>query len=240
MSSPHDIDTWLAETRTRPQVFNHNPRLAAAEFKGFELANEVTMVNADGATERVYLFARKGGKDEVLLRISVCDHDSDLQALFGLRGALDHMMNPDIARAAGKGAKAAGIGFEVTGEGGEGAGAAMFSIGNVSVTVHSAGDKPVGVAAAAAHVGRLLAGAPDKAALGAGRVEAFSPQPVRLGAGEQLTLVEELPEDGPEAARIQVVAPDGEFRREGRSLLYLARADGPQRISLFTHRQRAG
>lgn len=237
MSSPHDVDTWLAETRARPRVFNHNPRLAAAEFKGFELANEVAMVNADGATERVYLFARKGSKDEVLLRVSVCDHDSDLQALIGLRGALDHMMNPDIARAAGK---AAGIGFEVRREGGDGAGAAMFSIGNVSVTVHSAGDKPVGVAAAAAHVGRLLAGAPDRAALGAGWVEAFSPQPVRLGAGEQLTLVEELPEDGPDAARIQVVAPDGEFRREGRSLIYLARADGPQRISLFTHRPRAG
>jgi hypothetical protein len=52
-----------------------------------------------------------------------------------------------------------------------------------------------------------------------------------------LTLIEELPEDRPDANRIQVLAPDGEFRRDGRSLVYIARADGPQRISLFTHRQ---
>lgn len=238
MSSPHDVDTWLAEISARPRVFNHNPRLAAAEFKGFELANEVTMVNADGAAEHVYLFAKKGSKEEVLLRVSVCDHDSDLQALIGLRGALDHTMNPDIARA--KPAKVAGIGFEARGEGGDGAGAAVFSIGNVSVTVHSAGAKPVNVATAAAHVGKLLSGAPDKAALSTGRVEAFAPQPVRLGAGEVLTLIEELPEDRPGSARIQVIAPDGEFRRDGRSLVYLARGDGPQRISLFTHRPQGG
>jgi hypothetical protein len=240
MDSQHSVEAWLGEINRRPRVFNHNPRLVATEFKGFELANEVTMVNSRGAVEHVYMFAKKGAGDEALLRVSICDHDSAQHALIGLREVLDNMMNPDIPRATGKLGKATDIGFAMPGERGEGLGAAVFSIGNVSITVHSAGPKPLNVTTAALHVSKLLSAAPDKAAISAERVVPFSPAPVQLGAGEVLTLIEELPEDRPDANRIQVIAPDGELRREGRSLVYVGRDDGPQRISLFTHTQRIG
>jgi hypothetical protein len=240
MDSQYNVETWLDEIDRRLRVFNHNPRLVATEFKGFELANEVTMVDSRGAAEHVYMFAKKGAGDEALLRVSICDHDSAQHALMALREVLDNMMNPDIPRATDKLGKAADIGFARRGERGDGLGAAVFSVGNVSITVFSAGPKPLNITMAALHVGKLLSAAPDKAAIGAGRVVPFSPAPVRLGAGEMLTLIEELPEGRPGADRIQVIAPDGEIRREGRSLVYVGRDDGPQRIALFTHTQREG
>lgn len=237
MDSNQDVESWLAEIARRPSVFNHNLRLHAGEFRGFDLANEVTMAGSNGATEHVYLFAKRGAAEETLMRVSVCDHDDTRHALAGLRETLDHSMRPDHPRAADKLGKLADIGFALPAERNEGLGAAWFSVGNVAVTMHSAGATPIDVSAAAAHLGTMLAGTPKQAALRSKRATAFSPTPVELRAGEALPLIEQLPEGRPGADRIQVIAPDGEFRREGAALVYVARSSGPQRIALFTHTQ---
>lgn len=237
MDSYQDVESWLAEMTRRPSVFNHNLRLRPAEFRGFDLANEVAMAGPNGAAEHVYLFAKRGAVDETLMRVSVCDHDDTRHALLGLRETLDNSMRPEHPRASGKLGKLADIGFALPGERDQGVGAAWFSVGNVAVTLHSAGATPLDVSAAAAHVGKLLAGAPDKATLKAERAKAFAPAPVELRAGDALTLIEQLPEARPGAERIQVIAPDGELRRDGTALVYVARGSGPQRIALFTHVQ---
>ena len=238
-------------------MFNHNPRLRSGEFRGFELVNEVAMAAPNGALEHVYVFARRGGAEEALLRVGICAHDDTRHALLALREALDHSMNPAIARAAGALGRRVDVGFASRGErgdegdkrgdkrgderGSKGAaqalGAASFTVGNVVVTVQSAGMAAVDVAAAAAHLAKLLAVAPGKAALHSGRATSFFPAGVELRRDQALTLIDPLPEPRPGADRIQLLAPDGTFRREGAALVYIAGASGAQRVALFTHAQ---
>ncbi len=242
MDSHQDVDSWLAEIAGRPSVFNHNPRLRSAEFRSFELVNQVTLAGANGATENVYLFARQTRGGEAVLRVAVSAHDDTRHALLALREGLDNSMNPDIPRAASRLAKLVDIGFALGAERGQrgvGLAAASFSVGNVSVTLNSVGESAVDVSAAATHIGKLLATPPDKTALKSGRARLFAPTDVELRAGQALTLIEQLPEARPGAERIQLLAPEGEFRRDGTALLYVARAKGPQRIELFTHAQPA-
>jgi hypothetical protein len=237
MDSKQDVDTWLAEIATRPSVFNHNLRLRAAEFKGFDLVNEVQMAAPNGAAEHVYLFAKRKARDETLLRVSLSTHDDTRHALLALHDVVDNSMNPDIARAPGKLAKLVDIALAPRVEREQGLAAASFSVGNVAVTVHSVGAVTVDVSAAAVHLGKVLGVAPDKATLKSERAKSFAPAGVELRAGQALTLVEQLPEARPGAERIQLIASDGEFRREGVTLVYVARSSGPQRIELFTHAQ---
>ena len=237
MDSKQDVDSWLAEIAARPSVFNHNLRLRAAEFKGFDLVNVVQMAAPNGATEHVYLFAKRKAGDETLLRVSVSTHDNTRHALLALRDVVDNSMNPDIARAPGKLAKLVDIALAPRVEREQGLAAASFSVGNVAVTLHSVGTVTVDVSAAAVHLGKVLGVAPDKVTLKSERAKSFAPAGVELLTGQALTLVEQLPEARPGTERIQLIASDGEFRREGATLVYVARSSGPQRIELFTHVQ---
>ena len=237
MESHHDVDTWLAEMAGRPRVFNHNLRLHAGEFKGFELVNEADIVGSNGALEHVYIFARRKAADETLLRVGVAEHADARHALLALRELLDNSMNPDVSRAAGKLGKLADIGFALGGEGDKGLGLALLNVGNVAVTVRSVGKAPVDVSAPAGLLGKILAVPPDKALLRSGRAKSLPPPGAELSAGQVLTLIERLPEAGPGADRIQVIAPDGELRRDGAALVYVATASGPPRIAGFTHAQ---
>jgi hypothetical protein len=261
MDSYPDTDTWQAEIAGRPSVFNHNPRLRSGEFRGFELVNEVAMAAPNGALEHVYVFARRGAAEGALLRVGICAHDDTRHALLALREALDHSMKPAIARASGAFGRIVDIGFASRGERGDvgdergdgrddkrgsksarkGAApaldAASFTVGNVVVTVQSAGMAVVDVSAAAAHLAKLLAVAPGKPALRSGRATSFAPAGVELRRDQALTLIDPLPEPRPGADRIQLLAPDGTFRREGTALVYIAGAGGAQRVALFTHAQ---
>ena len=238
MDSHRNVDNWLAEIATRPRVFNHNLHLRAGTFKGFDLVNTVTMDAPHGATETVYLYARRKGKgaaDEVL-RVGISAHDDTRLALLALGQALDQCMNPDLPRAAGKLGKLADIGFAVRGEhDGKGLGAASFNVGNVTVTVHSVGAAGIDVAPAAAQLGQWLARVPDDNARRAGLVTAFAPPSVRLQVGQALTLVEQLPESRADAPRIQVLARGGELRREGAALVFVAGDGGAQDVALYSH-----
>ncbi|HET7791896.1 MAG TPA: hypothetical protein VFL64_00805 [Rhizobacter sp.] len=238
MASLHDVDELLGEIAGRPSVFNHNLRLAASEFSGYELVNEVSLAGSNGSTEHVYLYAQRKAATETLLRVSVSEHPDARHALLALIESLDNSMNPEVARAGGKLAKLADIGFVRAGEGdGKGLGVALLSVGNAAVSVRSAGKAPADVTAAAERVGKLLGTPPDKSTQRAGRASALPPPAARMSAGEVLTLIEKLPEGGPAADRIQVIAPRGELRRDGDALVYVAVDDGSPQIAGYTHPQ---
>jgi hypothetical protein len=242
MQSPHDIDAWLTETAGRPRVFNHNLRLRAGEFSGYELVNEALIAGSNGSAEHVYIYARRKAATETLLRVSVAEHPDARHALLALQEMLDNSMNPDAARAGGKLGRLADIGFALAGEGegkaeGKGLGAAVLSVGNVALSVRSVGKAPADVSAAAEHVGKLLVTPPAKSSQRAGHAAALPPPAARMSAGEVLTLIEHLPEGGPAADRIQVIAPAGELRREGDSLVYVAADSGAPQIAGYTYAQ---
>lgn len=238
MESHHDVDAWLAETAGRPSVFNHNLRLRAGEFKGYELVNEARIAGSNGSTEHVYIYARRNAATETLLRVSVTEHPDARHALLALQETLDNSMNPEAARASGKLGRLADIGFALTSEGTDkGLGGALLSVGNVALSVRSVGKAATDVSAAAERVGKLLITPPDKNTQRAGHAAALPPPAAKMRAGEALTLIEHLPDSGPGADRIQVIAPAGELRREGASLVYVAAADGSPQIAGYTHSQ---
>jgi len=244
------IDGWTAEVAsdtTRPRVFNHNLQLRASSFKGFELVNTVAMDAPDGAAETVYLFAPRAmnkGEPERLLRVGLGTRDDTRGALLALGQVLDNCMNPDIPRLSRKKGvlgQLVDIGFALPGADqagrstGKGLAAATFTVGNTVVTLQSVGATVLDVAPAATQLGQWLAHAPDAKARQGGQATAFEPRNVRLQAGQTLTLVERLPEPGPGAARIQVLAHGGELRREGAALVFVADTSGTQDVALFSH-----
>jgi hypothetical protein len=238
MESHHDVDAWLAELAGHPSVFNHNLRLRAGEFKGYELVNEVRIAGSNGCTEHVYIYALRKAATETLLRVSVTEHPDARHALLALQETLAHSMNPEVDRAGGKLARLADIGFALAGEDkGKGLGGALLSVGNVALSVRSVGKAAADVSAAAEHVGKLLVTPPDKSTQRAGHAAALPPPAAKMRAGETLTLIEHLPDTGPAADRIQVIAPAGELRREGDSLVYVAAADGSPQVAGYTHSQ---
>lgn len=240
MQSHHDIDAWLAEMTGRPRVFNHNLRLRAGEFKGYELVNEARIAGSNGIAEHVYIYAKRKAATETLLRVSVAEHPDARHALLALIEALDNSMNPEVARAGGKLGRIADIGFALGSEGegkGMGLGGALFGVGNVALSVRSVGKAAADVSAAAERVGKLLVTPPDKSTQRAGHAAALPPPAAKMRAGEVLTLIEHLPDAGPGADRIQVIVPSGELRREGDSLVYVATADGSPQIAGYTHTQ---
>jgi hypothetical protein len=235
MESPHNVEAWIAEVAGRPSVFNHNVRLSGNEFRGFELVNEVELTGSNGLAERVYLYARRTGEREALLRVSLSEQDDTRYGLLSLRDGLDNSMQPDPARAAGKLAKLVDVGFAQRDESGAGMGAVSFTVGNVGVTLRSAGDEPVDVAAAAAQLAKLLAGPPDKTSLKSGLAKALKPARIDLKAGHAGAVIDALPDPVSSGVRVQLIAPDGEFRREGSTLFYAARSDGKARIERFEY-----
>jgi len=238
MESLHDVDAWLAEIAKRPSVFNHNLRLRAGEFKGYALVNEAVLTGSNGAAEHVYIYALRNAATETLLRVSVTEHPDARHALLAMAEALDHCMNPEVARAGGKLGRLADLGFTAQGEGGKGLGLALLSVGNVALSLRSAGKGAADVAAPAEHVGKMLSTPPAKGAQREGQAAALPPPKVELRAGEVLTLIEHLPATGPGAERIQVIAPEGgELRREGDALVYVSTVRGSPRIEGYTHSQ---
>jgi hypothetical protein len=235
MESPHNVEAWIAEVAGRPSVFNHNVRLSGSEFRGFELVNEVELTGSIGLPERVYIYARRTGEREALLRVSLSEQDDTRYGLLTLRDDLDHSMRPDPARSAGKLAKLIDVGFAQRDESGAGMGAVSFTVGNVAVTLRSAGDEPVDVAAAAAQLAKMLAGPPDKASLKSGLARARKPARVDLKAGQAGTVIDALPDPVPSGVRVQLFAPDGEFRRQGNTLIYTACSDGKARIERYEY-----
>lgn len=233
------LSTWIAEAAQRPPVFNHNLQLSPAQFKGFELVNTVAMAAPPGSTETVYLYARRpAGREAGLLRVSVGSHADGPAALLALGQQLEGCMNPQIPRAEGELARRAHIGFEAGATGtaqGPGGGAALFTVGNVTVAMASVGDEPVDVAPLAARLGRWLADPPLATALRAERATAYAPAAVRLDAGQSLTLVERLPPAAPGAPRLQARAASGTLRREGDALVYVAGKAGSHGVALFSH-----
>lgn len=238
MESHHDVDAWLAEMAGRPRVFNHNLRLRAGEFTGYELVNEALIAGSNGTTEHVYIYALRKAATETLLRVSVAEHPDARHALLAMIEALDNSMNPEVARASSKLARLADIGFALASEGDDkGLGGALLSVGNVALSVRSVGKASADVSAAAERVGKLLGTPPDKSTQRAGHAAALPPPATKMRAGEVLTLIEHLPDTGPGADRIQVIAAAGELRREGDSLVYVAAADGSPQVAGYTHTQ---
>jgi hypothetical protein len=113
--------------------------------------------------------------------------------------------------------------------------AISFARGNAYISVRSAGDRVIDVTATAERLDRTMRLPPEPSADGGATIEERSVEVASRHDGEELVIVDSIVLTA-HGGWLKVVAPDGELRREGDSLIYIARSVGPTRIRTFVVR----
>jgi hypothetical protein len=233
MESQHDIEQWAAETDLGRHIFNYNFRMTGNELRGWELLKTVNLQSEPGVTERVYMWQKKKSEGQQLVRISIAELPSWWNAQGQLSNELDHSMRPDIPRGTGKLANTGDINFIGKPPESKVVASMLFTRGNLSVSISSAGEKSVDVSKIAALLDHMFSEPPDKADVEKGTVAALSPKSLQVRENEAFTVIETIPEPVARGGWLKVIAPDGELRREDDALVYVSPKSGRKRIGKY-------
>jgi hypothetical protein len=234
MSAQYDAETWATETTLGRRVFNVNFRLTGTELRGWELVNSDTAQHAPGVTERVYIWKKKGAKRETLIRVEIVELDDWRIAQQHLQARLLDCMRPDIPRAGRALAATGDVAFAGRDDATNATAAVFFARGNVLVSVMSAGEAVVDVSPAARTLDAALREPPKDAELSSGVAEQRSPRSFEVEEGQPVAIVERLSQ-ATASAWLKVIAPDGELRREGDRLVYVAERGGRKRVGQYSY-----
>ena len=109
--------------------------------------------------------------------------------------------------------------------------------GNVDVTVRSGGDQTIPVGDLALRLDRMLNERPSKAQLLSRRVKTLSIKLSERQARGPYAVIRSLPREVGRDGWLQVIAPDGELRREGNAILYVGGEPGPKTVESFLRRR---
>ncbi|HEV8545673.1 MAG TPA: hypothetical protein VGQ64_05235 [Candidatus Limnocylindrales bacterium] len=113
--------------------------------------------------------------------------------------------------------------------------AISFARGNAYVSVRSAGDRVVDVTAAVERLDQSMRLPLERSGVDGARVEEGVLEVTSHEDGEERVIIESIVHTA-HGGWLKVLAPDGELRREGDSLIYVARSVGPTRIRTFVMR----
>lgn len=240
MDSPYNVEEWLATTAAKRAVFNSNYRMTGTEIKGWDLVNTVPMYDKPGANEIVYVWEKRKSEGLEMIRISIAELGDRVNALHALKGTLDNAMHPQVPRSEGKLARSSDITFAERAPDAGPVAAIYFTVGNVEVAINSAGDKEVDVSGVAAMLGEAFGAPPKPTAIKNKRAQPLPAKRVRSGPGEPALLIDKLPEPGSAGGWVKVIAPGGELKREGDSLVYVASDGGAKEVKGFVMAVEAG
>jgi hypothetical protein len=140
-------------------------------------------------------------------------------------------MRPDIPRAGGSLAEAGDVSF--AGYEAKAAASVFFARGNVLVSVASAGDTTVDVTAPAKKFDTALRERPKDTELTSGLAEQRSPRSFDMKEDQPVTVIESVSRAIAAGARVKVIAPDGELRREDDRLVYVSERGGRKRVGQY-------
>jgi hypothetical protein len=113
--------------------------------------------------------------------------------------------------------------------------AVSFARGNSYVSVRSAGDRVVDVTAAVERLDQSMRLPLELSGVDGARVEEGVLEVTSHEDGEERVIIESIVHTA-HGGWLKVLAPDGELRREGDSLIYVARSVGLTRIRTFVMR----
>jgi len=237
MNTPNDMGAWRAAAAGVPALFIHNYRMRGAELKGWELVNVADMADSPGATEHVYVWARKGRDGKALLRVAVSEFSDVGSALAGLRAVLANSMNPEAHAAPNALVPGAGVAFAARAAASKGAKAAKaelqaawLQLGNLTLRIDSVGDEPADVAPLVKLLATSFTKPPSDKALAGSQASEVKPG---TRAGAAAPLIENLAEHTQDSRWVQVLAPSGDLRREGDAVLYTGTAAGRRAARSF-------
>lgn len=233
MESKYDIKEWAAETTLGRHIFNVNYRMVGNEFRGWELVKTVIMHQAPELSEKVYMWQKKGSDGHQLVRVSVAELPDWQNAHTQLSKALHHSMRSDIPRGTAKLAATGDINFVAKAPKSRAVTSLYFTRGNLTVTVMSAGDKPVDVTKLAMALDSLFTEAPDSTDVEEGLVKELSPKTLQVKAKKTMPVIEHVSEAIAKGGWLKIIASDGELKREDDALVYTSATKGRKRIGKY-------
>jgi hypothetical protein len=235
MESPYRIDEWAEATLEGRRIFNTGFRLLGDELPNFHLLKTVPMVYSGGQDELVYIW--QGTDPREMLRIAIAERSDWRQAQSRLREDLEIAMRGNIPRGSGALASVGDIVYEGREPESDIPAAVSFARGNVFASVRSGGNRVVDVSLAARWLDDRISRAPTAVELQDPRVRARALDVTASQPGEARVVVESIAKMAADGW-LKVVAPDGELRREGDSLVYLSGSAGRTRLEAFVTRPR--
>jgi len=233
MDLQYKVEEWGARTSLGRRVFNYNYHISGREFRGREMLKKVTMQEAPGVAENVYLVQGTRDQREDLVRIGIAELDNWRSAQERLLQELTQSMRPEIPQGTGKLARLGDVSFVARDPKSDMPAAISFSRGNVCVSVRSVGKKDVDVSVVAASLERKLFEPPTKAKVEKGLARMRRPAAVDVKADEACVLLENLPKAAPRGEWLKVITPDGELDRRGNALVFVSPQGGKKRIAIF-------
>lgn len=108
----------------------------------------------------------------------------------------------------------------------------VFSLGNVTITISSVGDKTADVSAIALHLDHTRGETSFKEELKAGKAERLTKDALKVKMGQKSTFIECLPERETTGWH-KLIAPDGEIKREDDAIVYASPSAGEKKIERY-------
>ena len=235
MSAHYDTAEWAAETTLGRRVFNANFRMTGNELPGWQLVNSASTEHESGVIERIYVWRKSGARRETLIRAGIVELDSWRAAQQHQLITLLNCMRPDIPRAKGALAATGDISFAASERKSKALASVFFTRGNVLVSLASVGDTAVDVSALAKKLDASLREPPKKGELTKGLAEQRSPRSFDVKKTQPIAVIDGLSRVVATGARVKVIAPDGELRREDDRLIYLPEGKGRKRVGQYIY-----
>jgi hypothetical protein len=231
----YKTDEWAEETIDGRRIFNAGFRMLGDELPDWHLLKTVPMETSRDDGELAYMWEGPEGAGRELLRIGTAELPDWRTAQQRLREELEMSMRPDIPRGSGSQASVGDIAFVGRDPESDVPAAISFARGNACFSVRSVGDRVVDVTAAAARLDRALSQPPARSEVASERVEEGSLEADSREEGDERVIIESIVGTS-RGGWLKVLAPAGELRREGDSLIYVSGSAGPTRIRTFVVR----
>jgi hypothetical protein len=239
VETPHSLDEWAHETIDGRRIFNAGFQILGDELPDWQLIKAVPMETSRRGGELAYIWQQPDGTGRALLRLQIAELPDWRLAQRRLREDLEMSMRPNIPRGTGHLASIGDIAFVARDPESDIPGAISFARGNIFSSVRSVGDEIVDVSAAAEWLDRAIGQPPSKSELADARLEARTLEAAAREAGEERVIIDSIGRAS-DGGWLKVLASEGELRRQGDSLIYLAGAAGPARVETFVKHSSAG
>jgi hypothetical protein len=212
-----------------PRIFNAGFRMVGDELAGWHLLRTMPVEASGGLRELVYVWEGPEGAGRELLRIGTAE-------LPDWRLAHERLAaSPGTGRANESSGSVGDIAVVERDSETDLPAAIAFARGNAYVSVRSAGDRVIDVTAAAERLDETMRLPPEPSAVDGAGVEEGLLEITSHEDGEERVIIDSIVHTA-HGGWLKVLAPDGELRREGDSLIYVARSVGPTRIRTFVVR----
>ena len=232
MELNYDLKSWASETDLGRRIFNYNFRMLGREIPGWQMLKVVPMHQDGVLSEITWLWQNKQQPDRELVRVNVVETADWRAAQKHLLRMLSHCMKPDLPRGTGRLTTLGDIEFVARAPESDLAAAVQFVRGNSVVSVNSVGSMTIDVSDIAVRVDRLLSEPPNTIPVLRKLTRQQPSKAVIAKRKGAMSLIRDLGKFGDRW--LKVITPDGEVRRKGKSLSYLAPQPGKKSVQIFS------